>query len=108
MNENTTPLMDVKIRKKDDKDYWKKYYAEHKEKLLQQKKEWRENNKDRINNEKKKEYQKKYDEEHKEQIKQRREKLVLCECGDEVKQFSIQKHKLSKLHKLKCELNDKK
>jgi len=91
-------------RKSDDPDYWKKYYEANKEKLKEQKKKWREANKDKVNNEKKKEYQKKYDAKNKDKIKERRERIVLCECGEEMKAFSLRKHKTSKIHKLKVEL----
>lgn len=91
-------------RKSDDPDYWKKYYEANKEKLKEQKKKWREANKDKVNNEKKKEYQKKYDAKNKDKIKARRERLIVCECGEEMKAFSLRKHKTSKIHKLKVEL----
>ena len=91
-------------RKSDDPDYWKNYYEANKEKLKEQKKKWREANKDKVNNEKKKEYQKKYDAKNKDKIKARRERLVVCECGEEMKAFSLRKHKTSKIHKLKVEL----
>lgn len=91
-------------RKCDDPDYWKKYYEANKEKLKEQKKKWREANKDKVNNEKKKEYQKKYDAKNKDKIKARRERLIFCECGEEMKAFSLRKHKTSKIHKLKVEL----
>lgn len=91
-------------KKSDDPDYWKKYYEANKEKLKEQKKKWREANKDKVNNEKKKEYQKKYDAKNKDKIKARRERLIVCECGEEMKAFSLRKHKTSKIHKLKVEL----
>ena len=91
-------------RKSDDPDYWKKYYEANKEKLKEQKKKWRDANKDKVNSEKKKEYQKKYDAKNKEKIKARRERLIVCECGEEMKAFSLRKHKTSKIHKLKVEL----
>lgn len=91
-------------RKSDDPDYWKKYYEANKEKLKEQKKKWRDANKDKVNSEKKKEYQKKYDAKNKDKIKARRERLIVCECGEEMKAFSLRKHKTSKIHKLKVEL----
>jgi len=91
-------------RKSDDPDYWKKYYEANKEKLKEQKKKWREANKDKVNSEKKKEYQRKYDAKNKDKIKARRERLIVCECGEEMKAFSLRKHKTSKIHKLKVEL----
>jgi hypothetical protein len=91
-------------RKSDDPDYWKKYYEANKEKLKEQKKKWRDANKDKVNSEKKKEYQRKYDAKNKDKIKERRERLVVCECGEEMKAFSLRKHKTSKIHKLKVEL----
>jgi transposase len=91
-------------RKSDDPDYWKNYYEANKERLKEQKKKWREANKDKVNNEKKKEYQKKYDAKNKDKIKARRERLVVCECGEEMKAFSLRKHKTSKIHKLRVEL----
>ena len=91
-------------RKSDDPDYWKNYYEANKEKLKEQKKKWREANKDKVNNEKKKEYQRKYDAKNKDKIKERRERLVVCECGEEMKAFSLRKHKTSKIHKLRVEL----
>jgi hypothetical protein len=91
-------------RRGEDPDYWKKYYQANKEKLKEQKKKWREANKDKVNSEKKKEYQKNYDLKNKEKIKERRERLIVCECGEEMKSFSLRKHKTSKIHKLKVEL----
>ena len=91
-------------RKKDDPEYWKNYYRNNKDKLKQQKKDWREKNPDRVNSEAKREYQKKYDAEHKEQINQRRKREITCECGEIVKQFSFVKHRKSKTHKLLIEL----
>ena len=91
-------------RKKDDPEYWKNYYRNNKDKLKQQKKDWREKNPDKVNSEAKREYQKKYDAEHKEQINERRKKEITCECGEIVKQFSIVKHRKSKTHKLLIEL----
>jgi hypothetical protein len=91
-------------RKSDDPDYWKKYYEANKEKLKEQKKKWRDANKDKVNSEKKKEYQKKYDAKNKEKIKARRERLIVCECGEQMKAFSLRKHKTSKIHKIKVEL----
>jgi len=92
-------------RKKDNPDYWKQYYAKNKDKLLEQKKEWRKANpttdEQRV---KKREYQEKYDKENKDKIKERREKLILCECGANVKAFSLKKHKDTETHKLKVQL----
>ena len=94
-----------KRSKKDNPNYWKEYYAEHKSKLLQQKKDWRDKNKDKVNSVKRKEYQKEYDSKHKEQIKARRERLITCECGEELKHYSLLNHrKKSKTHTLKIEL----
>lgn len=94
-----------KRSKKDNPNYWKEYYAENKEKLIQQKKQWRDKNKDKINTEKRKEYQKEYDAKHKDKIKARRERLIVCECGEELKHYSLLNHrKKSKTHTLKIEL----
>ena len=51
-------------------------------------------------------YNKKYYEEHKDKIKERNRnsfkeeyrRIVICECGKEIKHYSIPKHKLSKRH----------
>jgi DNA repair exonuclease SbcCD nuclease subunit len=94
-----------KRSKKDNPNYWKEYYAENKAKLIQQKKDWRDKNKDKINTEKRKEYQKEYDAKHKEKIKARRERLIVCECGETLKHYSLLNHrKKSKTHTLKIEL----
>lgn len=105
--EEVVPCIDCskKRSKKDNPNYWKEYYAEHKSKLLQQKKDWRDKNKDKVNSVKRKEYQKEYDSKHKEQIKARRERLITCECGEELKHYSLLNHrKKSKTHTLKIEL----
>lgn len=105
--EEVVPCMDCakKRSKKDNPNYWKEYYAEHKSKLLQQKKDWRDKNKDKVNSVKRKEYQKEYDSKHKEQIKARRERLITCECGEELKHYSLLNHrKKSKNHSLKIQL----
>jgi len=105
--EEVVPCMDCakKRSKKDNPNYWKEYYAEHKSKLLQQKKDWRDKNKDKVNSVKRKEYQKEYDSKHKEQIKKRRERLITCECGEELKHYSLLNHrKKSKTHKILLEL----
>lgn len=94
-----------KRSKKDNPNYWKEYYAENKAKLTQQKKEWRDKNKHKINTEKRKEYQKAYDSAHKDKIKARRERLIVCECGETLKHYSLLNHrKRSKSHTLKIEL----
>jgi hypothetical protein len=105
--EEVVPCIDCakKRSKKDNPNYWKEYYAEHKSKLLQQKKDWRDKNKDKVNSVKRKEYQKEYDSKHKEQIKARRERLITCECGEELKHYSLLNHrKKSKTHTLKIQL----
>jgi hypothetical protein len=105
--EEVVPCMDCakKRSKKDNPNYWKEYYAENKSKLLQQKKDWRDKNKDKVNSVKRKEYQKEYDSKHKEQIKKRRERLITCECGEELKHYSLLNHrKKSKTHTLKIQL----
>lgn len=94
----------TKQRKKDNPNYNKEYYAQNKERICKIKEAWRKNNPDKVNTEKKREYQKKYDTEHKDQIKARREKLIVCECGEEIKAYSIVKHRKSKTHLLKIEL----
>jgi len=105
--EEVVPCIDCakKRSKKDNPNYWKEYYAEHKSKLLQQKKDWRDKNKDKVNSVKRKEYQKEYDSKHKAQIKARRERLITCECGEELKHYSLLNHrKKSKTHTLKIQL----
>ena len=94
-----------KASKKDNPNYYKEYYEANKEIIRQQKKEWRDKNKDKVNTEKKKEYQKAYDAKNKEKIKARRERLILCECGETLKHFSLRGHRnKSQTHKLKIEL----
>jgi hypothetical protein len=98
-------LEKTKRTKKDNPNYWKEYYAENKSKIDKQKKEWREKNKDKVNTTKRREYQKIYDAKNKEKIKERRERIILCECGEEIKHFSLKNHRVkSKTHKLKVEL----
>jgi len=98
-------LEKTKRTKKDNPNYWKEYYAENKLKIDKQKKEWREKNKDKVNTTKRREYQKVYDAKNKEKIKERRERIILCECGEEIKHFSLKNHRVrSKTHKLKVEL----
>jgi hypothetical protein len=98
-------LVKTKRTKKDNPNYWKEYYAENKSKIDKQKKEWREKNKDKVNTTKRREYQKIYDAKNKEKIKERRERIILCECGEEIKHFSLKNHRVkSKTHKLKVEL----
>jgi hypothetical protein len=98
-------LEKTKRTKKDNPNYWKEYYAENKAKIDKQKKEWREKNKEKVNTTKRREYQKDYDEKNKEKIKARRERIILCECGEEVKHFSLKNHRVrSKMHKLKVDL----
>jgi hypothetical protein len=98
-------LEKTKRTKKDNPNYWKEYYAENKSKIDKQKKEWREKNKDKVNTTKRREYQKVYDAKNKEKIKERRERIILCECGEEIKHFSLKNHRVkSKTHKLKVEL----
>ena len=94
----------TKQRKKDNPNYHKEYYAQNKERINKLKEEWRKNNPDKVNTEKKREYQKKYDAEHKEQILARRKKIIVCECGEEVKEYSIVKHRKSQIHQIKIEL----
>jgi len=94
-----------KASKKDNPNYYKEYYEANKEIIRQQKKDWREKNKDKVNTEKKKEYQKQYDAKNKDKIKARRERLILCECGETLKHFSLRGHRnKSQNHKLKLEL----
>jgi hypothetical protein len=94
-----------KASKKDNPNYYKEYYEANKEIIRQQKKEWRDKNKDKVNTEKKKEYQKAYDAKNKDKIKARRERLILCECGETLKHFSLRGHRnKSNNHKLKIEL----
>jgi len=94
-----------KASKKDNPNYYKEYYEANKEIIRQQKKDWRDKNKDKVNTEKKKEYQKAYDAKNKEKIKARRERLILCECGETLKHFSLRGHRnKSQTHKLKIEL----
>ena len=98
-------LVKTKRTKKDNPNYWKEYYAENKSKIDKQKKEWREKNKDKVNTTKRREYQKVYDAKNKGKIKERRERIILCECGEEIKHFSLKNHRVrSKTHKLKVEL----
>lgn len=107
VEEENVPCVECskKRSKKDNPNYWKEYYAENKAKLTQQKKDWRDKNKHKINTEKRKEYQKAYDSAHKDKIKARRERLIVCECGETLKHYSLLNHrKKSKTHKLKIEL----
>ena len=107
VEEENVPCVECskKRSKKDNPNYWKEYYAENKAKLTQQKKQWRDKNKDKINTEKRKEYQKAYDSAHKDKIKARRERLIVCECGEELKHYSLLNHrKRSKTHTLKIQL----
>jgi hypothetical protein len=93
-------------RKAKKREYYNKYYAENKDKIAPKKKEWKQNNKDKINTEAKKEYQKKYDAEHKDQIRARRSQKVKCFCGfeDELTKSSMDKHLKSDRHRILLEL----
>lgn len=94
-----------KASKKDNPNYYKEYYEANKEVIRQQKKDWREKNKDKVNTEKKKQYQKEYDAKNKDKINARRKRLILCECGETIKHFSLRGHRnKSENHKLKLEL----
>lgn len=93
-------------RRAKKREYYNKYYAKNKDKIAPKKREWKQNNKDKINTEAKKEYQRKYDAEHKDQIKARRATRVQCFCGleDQLTKSSMDKHLKSERHKILLEL----
>lgn len=90
--------------KLDRKEYHRQYNEKNKQKISEYKKKYRQENKDKINTDAKREYQRKYDAEHKAQIMARRNIILKCECGEEVKASSLGKHKKTKTHLLKVEL----
>jgi len=107
---NSKVKMSDEERKAKKREYYKKYYSENREKILPRKKEWQNNNKDKINSEAKREYQKKYDAEHKEQIKARRAERVQCFCGfsEQLTKSSMDKHLKSERHRILLELKQAK
>jgi len=90
--------------KLDRKEYHKQYNEKNKEKISEYKKKYRQENKDKINTDAKRAYQKEYDAKNKEKIMARRNVILKCECGEEVKASSLAKHKKTKTHSLKVEL----
>lgn len=90
--------------KLDRKEYHKQYNEKNKEKISEYKKKYRQENKDKINTDAKRAYQKEYDAKNKEKIMARRNVILKCECGEEVKASSLAKHKKTKTHLLKVEL----
>jgi hypothetical protein len=72
----------------------KEYYETNKEKISEQKKEYRINNR-----ETNKEQCKKYYETNKEQILEKDKIKITCECGSIVRKSDLSTHKKSKKHK---------
>lgn len=102
------PLENICVKccapKLDRKEYHKQYNEKNKEKISEYKKKYRQENKDKINTDAKRAYQKEYDAKNKEKIMARRNIILKCECGEEVKASSLAKHKKTKTHLLKIEL----
>ena len=83
------------------KPYWKTYYANNKEKVVNRNKAYREKNHEKIREE-----YKQYWLNNKDKIKERRKEIVECPlCNVKVTRESFCRHKSSKLHKSK-ELNE--
>ena len=86
----------------------KKYYEKHREENLQNKKEYRDNNKDRIKEWNRKhyekyreqilQYKKEYSIKNKEKIEERRTRDYECECGRIVNLGDKSKHLKTKIH----------
>ena len=76
------------------KEKAKEYYEENKDIILEYHKEYRENNKDKIA-----EYDKEYREKNKDKIEEKRKKIVICECGSEVRKSGLLAHKKTAKHK---------
>jgi len=73
----------------DNKEYFKEYYQENKEKLNEKKKEYREKNRDKITQQRK---------EHYEINKDKINEKIQCECGATVSRHCLSRHKKTKKH----------
>ena len=82
-------------------EYHKQYSQKNKEDLKQYKKQYREDNKEKI-----KKREKQYREINKDKIKQRKAVKITCDCGSTVRRNDYARHKKSKKHK-KWEENNK-
>ena len=71
----------------------KKYYKNNKEKIKEKLKKYYKNNKEKI-----KEKVKEYRENNKEKIKEKKSKKIICECGCEVTKHHLARHKQSIKH----------
>ena len=76
----------------DNKEYYKLYYENNKEKILEKVNEYRNANKEKLA-----EYQKQYRIDNKELMLEKANKKVICEhCGCEVNKSSLKRHQKSK------------
>lgn len=101
------------------KEYYKKYYEENKDKILNTVSEYYEENKEQISIRRKQDnqlnpekrvkqrqkyrvnisnYNKEYVEKNKDKIKERHSENVICECGAEITRQCLSRHKKTKKH----------
>lgn len=96
----------------------KEYRKENRDKIAEQKKEYRENNKDKVKEKSKAEYlrnietYKKYYEDNREKIKEQQNEKVSCECGCILSRNHLSRHRKTDKHKKKmqekCSIENKK
>ena len=86
-------LAQQKVYRDNSKDKLKAYREANKDKIKK-----RMNSYCKVNKTKRNEQSKAYNENNKEKEKEKREKKVVCECGCEVNQSSITKHRKTKKH----------
>jgi len=92
----------------------KEYYQNNKTKLLNQNKEYYQNNKTKVSNIHKEyyesnktkilDYKKQYRLDNKDLIKKKKDVLIKCECGCEIKKYNLKLHKQTKKHLKNMEL----
>mgnify|MGYP003128030937 CR=1 FL=1 len=82
----------------------KQYYEDNKDKILEKKKNYHKNNKDKFkqyredNKDKIKQKDKKYYQNNKDKINEKQKEKITCECGCIVSRTNLNRHKKSKKH----------
>jgi len=89
-------------------EYRKEWRENNKERITQRKKKDYQNNKEKIQQKRKKDYEnnkekilkkeKEYRENNEEKIKERRKAKITCECGSCVRKYDLSRHIRSKKH----------
>ena len=75
------------------KQYYKQYRDDNKDKLTEYYKQYRDDNKDKLT-----EYKKQYDDDNKERITEHRKQKIKCDCGSVISLGNISTHKKTNKH----------